>query len=137
MSARRPGPAPRRGAGGARGARPSAARSARAPRAARRATRAPSSGEVAPDPARTAAGWQFRFAADRARAEETLRLYRDLGFEVAADPIVPENLSPDCGDCRLVAALGFQLIYTRRPGTAGATTPAAARGRERKGEADE
>jgi hypothetical protein len=103
---------------------------------ARRTPRTPSSGEVAPDPARIAAGWEFRFAADRARADETVRLYRELGFEVAADPIVPRNLSPDCGDCRLVSALGFQLIYTRRPGTAGATAPAATRGRKRKEKAD-
>ena len=71
--------------------------------------------EVAPDPARIAAGWEPRFVADGARADEAVRLYRELGFEVAADPVTPENLSPDCGDCRVVMALRFQMIYTRRP----------------------
>jgi hypothetical protein len=72
-------------------------------------------GEVAPDPARLAAGWQPRFAAFGARAEEAIRLYRDLGFEVVADPFVPEQLSPVCGDCRIVTTLRFCMIYTRRP----------------------
>ena len=71
--------------------------------------------EVAPDPARIAAGWEPRFVADGARADEAVRLYRELGFEVVADPVTAEHLSPDCGDCRIVVALRFQMIYTRRP----------------------
>ena len=69
---------------------------------------------VQPDPVRIADGWEFRFAADGARADEALRLYRELGFEVAADPVAPKNLPPDCGDCRIVTALRFQMVYTRR-----------------------
>jgi hypothetical protein len=82
--------------------------------------------EVAPDPRRIADGWQARFVADGARADEAVRLYRELGFEVAADPIAPEHLSPDCGDCRVVIALRFQMIYTRRPQRPGRETEEAA-----------
>lgn len=80
--------------------------------------RAPGAGEgvpVAADPARVAAGWVFRFVADRARAEEAVRLYQELGFEVAADPVAPGNLAQDCEGCPVVDALGFRMIYTRRP----------------------
>ena len=43
-------------------------------------------------------------------------LYRELGFEVCADPVRPEDLAGECEACRLVAALSFKSIYTRRPG---------------------
>ncbi len=66
-----------------------------------------------PDETRLAAGWVYRFVTDAARAEETAALYRELGFEVALDP-VGEAASPECRDCRLVAALAFRAIYTRR-----------------------
>jgi hypothetical protein len=78
------------------------------------ARRIVSNAEVAPDPARIAGGWELRFIADRSRAEEAIRLYGELGFEVAADSIAPENLPRDCADCRLVMALQFRAIYTRR-----------------------
>lgn len=67
-----------------------------------------------PDPARLADGWEYRFVADGARAEESAALYRELGFEVCADP-VGAAASPACADCRLVALLHFRAIYTRRP----------------------
>ena len=69
---------------------------------------------VTPDPARVADGWEPRFVADGARAEEAVRLYRELGFETVADPVVPGNLPGDCGDCAIVTALRFHMIYTRR-----------------------
>jgi hypothetical protein len=93
-----------------------------------------SAGEVAPDPKRIMAGWEPRFVADRARAEEAIRLYRDLGFEVVADLIEPDDLSPDCGDCGLAMALRFRMIYTRRPPPAVAKV--AARSRPRRGGTD-
>ena len=67
----------------------------------------------APDPLRLAAGWDYRFVADAARAEESATVYRELGFEVALEP-VGEAASPECRDCRLVAVLRFRAIYTRR-----------------------
>jgi len=80
------------------------------------------------------AGWEPRFVADPARAEEAIRLYRELGFEVVADLIESKDLSPDCGDCGLAMALRFRMIYTRRPPRAAA--PAASRRRQRKGGTD-
>ncbi len=70
-------------------------------------------GGFAPDPARLAQGWTYRFVTDGARAEEHADSYRDLGFEVALDP-VGEAASPACRECRLVAMLHFRAIYTRR-----------------------
>jgi len=74
-----------------------------------------SDAQLAPDPARLADGWQRRFIADGARCEEALRLYRELGYEVCADPLAPEDLAGECGDCQLVMALQFKTIYTRSP----------------------
>jgi hypothetical protein len=70
--------------------------------------------DVRPTAARAAAGWELRFLADRMRAEEAVRLYEQLGFEVAADPVTPEGLPEGCTDCVLATALGFRMIYTRR-----------------------
>ncbi len=66
----------------------------------------------APDPARLAAGWSYRFVADGERAEEMAALYRELGFEIALDA-VGEATAPACRECRLVAALRFRALYTR------------------------
>ncbi len=53
-------------------------------------------------------------SADSARAEEAIRLYESLGFEVAADPIQPDEMGEDCDDCQLLALMKFRTIYTRR-----------------------
>jgi hypothetical protein len=71
---------------------------------------------VEPDPARLAAGWQFRFVADAARVEAATALYRELGFEVCTDPIAGSAIAPACAECRLTALFQFRAIYTRRPG---------------------
>ena len=68
---------------------------------------------VEPDPDRLAAGWQFRFVADAARAEAATALYRELGFEVCADPIAGSAIAPACAECRLTALFQFRAIYTR------------------------
>jgi hypothetical protein len=72
---------------------------------------------LAPDPRRVAAGWTRRFVTDVGRAEESMTLYRALGYEVAADPLRPEEMPEDCETCEL-ALRSFRTIYTRRP-TAG------------------
>ena len=82
------------------------------------ARRVLSQAQLRPDPERVAAGWERRFITDARRAEELTALYRELGFEVAADPVRPEELGDDCEDCRLITLLQFKTIYTRRPGTA-------------------
>jgi len=66
------------------------------------------------DPARLADGWERRFIADAQRASEAMELYERLGYEVCADPVKAEEVGEDCGDCQLLAALQFKVIYTRR-----------------------
>lgn len=73
-------------------------------------------GEIAPDPARLAAGWERRFVADRARVAEVLRLYEALGLEAAVDPVGAADLREECGDCRLAAQQQLQMVYTRPRG---------------------
>ncbi|MEK7667286.1 MAG: hypothetical protein AAB409_01410 [Gemmatimonadota bacterium] len=78
------------------------------------ARRVLSEAQLAADPARVAEGWERRFIADGARAEEAIRLYEELGYEVCADPLEAGDLTGDCDDCQLLMLLGFQTIYTRR-----------------------
>ena len=66
-----------------------------------------------PDPILAAQGWERRFMADGQRAREAMELYRSLGFDVHAEPVRPEDVADDCGDCRLLMALRFTTIYTR------------------------
>lgn len=70
---------------------------------------------VPADPARLAAGWERRFVASGERVEEMASLYRELGFEVCADPVDPSTMEDECAGCGLVAALAFVTLYTRRP----------------------
>jgi hypothetical protein len=70
--------------------------------------------QLAGDPARIADGWERRFIADAQRAQEAMELYAELGYEVCADPVSAEEVGEDCGDCQLLAALQFKVIYTRR-----------------------
>jgi hypothetical protein len=69
-----------------------------------------------PDPARIARGWERRFVVEGSRAEEMMAIYRELGYEVCADPVDPKELDDGCRECALVAALRFRTIYTRRSG---------------------
>ena len=72
-----------------------------------------SQAQLAPDPTRAAEGWERRFIADAERAAEAVRLYQELGYEVCADPLRPDDLTGECGDCRLLMLLQFKTIYTR------------------------
>lgn len=78
------------------------------------AKRALSAAQIEADPARIAQGWTRRFIIEGARAAEMIRLYEELGYEVCADPIRGDSVSDECEDCRLVLALDFKMIYTRR-----------------------
>lgn len=71
--------------------------------------------EPPPDPKLVAEGWERRFTVDGRRLKEFAALYASLGFEVHVVPLRPEEVDPDCGDCRLAALLQFSTIYTRRP----------------------
>jgi hypothetical protein len=70
---------------------------------------------VRADPERLAAGWERRFVADARRAEEAMELYRQLGYEVCADPVTAGDLAPGCDACELATLLRFATIYTRAP----------------------
>lgn len=71
--------------------------------------------DLRPDPELVAEGWERRFIADEKRAAEATTLYQQLGFEVCARPVRPEELGDDCEDCQLLVRLKFTTIYTRRP----------------------
>ena len=66
------------------------------------------------DPALVAEGWERRFTADQERAREAVELYQQLGYEVRAEPVRPQELEDDCQDCRAVVAFHFLAIYTRK-----------------------
>ena len=78
------------------------------------AVRADSTERIQPDPVRIAQGWQRRFVIEKARTVDLVRLYEEGGFEVVLDHVAPELLSDDCTDCRLVAALDYVQVYTRK-----------------------
>lgn len=66
------------------------------------------------DPVLVAEGWERRFVTDARRAEEVTELYEDLGYEVRAEPVRPEELENECEDCQLILLMQFKTIYTRR-----------------------
>jgi len=57
-------------------------------------------------------GWTRRFTISPARLEETVELYRSLGYEVHLEPLSPDELEEQCQDCRL-AVVFFRILYTR------------------------
>ena len=69
---------------------------------------------IAGDPERIREGWEHRFVAAGARAEEMVALYRELGFEVVADPVPTEALTSGCTACFGVGGEEYRSIYTRR-----------------------
>ena len=84
------------------------------------ARRALSEAQLEADPQRIAEGWERRFIADPQRAKEAIDLYTEMGFEVCADPVKPDELGEECEDCQLLAQLRFRTIYTRRKKRGGA-----------------
>ncbi len=80
----------------------------------RSADRVLSDAQLQPDPALVAEGWERRFTADEQRAKEAMELYSQLGYEVRAEPVRPEELHDNCLDCRTVVSFHFQTIYTRK-----------------------
>jgi hypothetical protein len=80
----------------------------------RSADRVLSDDQLQPDPALVAAGWERRFTADEQRAKEAMELYTQLGYEVRAEPVRPDELHDDCQDCRAIVSFHFHTIYTRK-----------------------
>lgn len=73
-----------------------------------------SEAQLQPNSSLIAQGWERRFTADEQRAKEAMELYSQLGYEVRAEPVMPEELQDDCQDCKTVVSFYFQTIYTRR-----------------------
>ena len=80
----------------------------------REAKRVLSEQQLQADSELVAEGWERRFVADARRAEETMELYEQLGYEVRAEPARAEELGDDCDDCQLFLLLQFKTIYTRK-----------------------
>jgi hypothetical protein len=53
--------------------------------------------------------------ADAERLKEYVELYSSLGYEVKTMAVRPEEISEECGDCRLLICRQFVTLYTRRP----------------------
>jgi len=80
------------------------------------ARRVLSESALQPDPTLIAAGWTHRFVADRVRAQEAVRLYRELGFEVRTEAVIVSEAAEGCADCQIRSLLDIQMIYTRKAG---------------------
>ena len=68
-----------------------------------------------PDQTLVTQGWERRFMADPKQVEEATRLYRELGFEVRTERILPSELSELCGSCALATCHAYVTVYTRKP----------------------
>jgi hypothetical protein len=73
-----------------------------------------SDAQLQPDRSLVAQGWERRFTADEQRAMEAVELYRQLGYEVRVEPVLPEELQDDCQHCWTVVSFYFKTIYTRK-----------------------
>ena len=81
---------------------------------ARSTERVLSDAQLQPDPALVAEGWKRRFTADAQRAQEAIELYTQLGYEVRAELLLPEQLTGECEGCRSLVISEFKTIYTRK-----------------------
>jgi len=68
---------------------------------------------VAADPQLVAEGWVRRHLADPSRAEESIELYKSMGYEVRAQKLTPQDFGPGCSGCAPVVGKTCVLIYTR------------------------
>jgi len=66
------------------------------------------------NPGLASEGWERRFMADGKRLNEYVELYTSLGFEVHTETVQPEEIGPECTDCRLIICRQFVTLYTRR-----------------------
>jgi hypothetical protein len=66
------------------------------------------------DPKLEAEGWQRRFMADGQRLQEYMDLYDSLGYAVRTEIVQPEEIGPECTDCRLIVCRLFVTVYTRK-----------------------
>jgi hypothetical protein len=58
-------------------------------------------------------GWIRRFVGGPPRLQETVELYKSLGYEVWLEPQALEEFRAECEDCTL-ALMFFRVVYTRK-----------------------
>jgi len=73
-----------------------------------------SDAQLQPDPALVAEGWERRFTADAQRAQEAIELYTQLGYEVRAESLLPEQFMGECEGCHSLVISMYKTIYTRK-----------------------
>lgn len=66
-----------------------------------------------PDAKLIADGWQRRFVADPARAQEALEMYSTMGYEVRLELVDTEELREECSGC-LAILKQLRVVYTRK-----------------------
>ncbi len=65
------------------------------------------------------AGWERRFLASSDRAEEAVKTYTEMGFEVRTEKLTPTDFGAGCSTCAASVCSSYQLIYTRKMETKG------------------
>jgi hypothetical protein len=61
-----------------------------------------------------AEGWVRRHATDASRLEESIELYKSLGFEVLTRKLTSADYEPSCQGCFESSCPAHVLIYTRK-----------------------
>lgn len=51
----------------------------------------------------------------REKIREAVEMYEALGYEVKTVRVAADEVSGQCGECRLLIQLQFKTVYTRRP----------------------
>lgn len=60
------------------------------------------------------AGWTRRHLVEQSRAQESIELYTEMGFEVTTRSPTPSDFGADCKDCALNACGTWVVVYTRK-----------------------
>ncbi len=61
-----------------------------------------------------ARGWKLRFTTQLARADESVDLYRAMGYEVRVEPLQAAEFDDSpCGRCAAMTAASCAQIFTR------------------------
>jgi len=59
-------------------------------------------------------GWRKMFAGGGARLEESVELYKELGYEVHLEPMSEEDFPPECKGCAVLAScVEYKVIFIR------------------------
>lgn len=70
--------------------------------------------DLSPNSELLSQGWERRFMAGPDRLEEANQLYRELGYEVLNERVLPTELNEICKACQTLACAHYVVIYTRK-----------------------